>query len=313
MANQVSFTRQEFQHYYEVRLGTSLRPNSEGEARARCPHHNDRRPSLCVNVESGLWNCHAGCGGGTVFDFEMSLAHVEFAEAKKRIFEAIGRHESPASGERTIAATYDYFDEQGVLRYQIVRFQPKGFAQRRPDGEGGWVWNMDGVRHLPYGLPKLMSASEVFVVEGEKDVNRLASEDVVAATNSGGAGKWRPEFAEFFKDKHVVIVPDNDDAGRKHANDVVQSLHSVASVKVVHLPGLKEKEDISDWLDQGHTKEELLQLAAATSPWTPKPAVESVLDKIPNVFTLEIPEIEYAVPDLLALGCVTLLSGAPDS
>ena len=39
-----------------------------------------------------------------------------------------------------IEATYDYRDEAGRLTYQVVRYPPKDFRQRRPDGSGGWVW-----------------------------------------------------------------------------------------------------------------------------------------------------------------------------
>ena len=78
---------------------------------------------------------------------------------------------------KRIVATYDYRDERGGCLYQVVRFEPKGFAQRRPDGNGGWIWNLDGVRQVPYRLPELLAADPdewVLIVEGEKDADRLA-------------------------------------------------------------------------------------------------------------------------------------------
>ena len=95
-----------------------------------------------------------------------------------------------------IAAVYEYHDETGVLLYASVRFEPKAFRQGKPDGQGGLTWNMAGVRRVPYRLPELVRAAQagelVWIVEGEKDADRLAALGLVATTNVGGAGKWRP-------------------------------------------------------------------------------------------------------------------------
>lgn len=104
---------------------------------------------------------------------------------------------SPTS--KRMIATYDYLDERGQLVYQVVRFEPKGFAQRRPDGNGGWIWNLDGVTRLPYRLSELLAADRseiVFVCEGEKDVDRLRTLGLAATCNSEGAEKFRPELAK---------------------------------------------------------------------------------------------------------------------
>jgi hypothetical protein len=110
----------------------------------------------------------------------------------------------------------------------------------------------------------------VIVAEGEKDVDNLMNIGVVATCNSGGAGKWTTAHAKYLRGRHVIILPDNDEAGRKHAQQVAQTLYGLAkSVRVVALPNLPEKGDVSDWLIAGGTKEELLRLAKATSMWTP--------------------------------------------
>lgn len=99
---------------------------------------------------------------------------------------------------------YNYVDEQGKFLYQVVRFEggvpggSKRFFQQRKDVNDKWVRNLDGVRRVPYRLPELMRAGTVFVVEGEKDADRLVTLGLEATTNSGGAGKWLPEFARFF-------------------------------------------------------------------------------------------------------------------
>ena len=110
----------------------------------------------------------------------------------------------------------------------------------------------------------------VYIVEGERDVESLAKIGIVATTNSGGAGKWRAAHAAHFKGAKVVILPDNDDPGRKHAKEVAASLIGIAeSVRILELPDLSAKgADVSDWLAAGGTAEELWALVekASTPP-----------------------------------------------
>ena len=103
----------------------------------------------------------------------------------------------------------------------------------------------------------------VFIVEGEKDANQLAGLALVATCNPGGVGKWLASYAVFFRGRDVVILSDNDDAGRNHARSVATNLKpSAARVRILELPGLPPKGDVSDWLAAGGTREELLDLAA---------------------------------------------------
>lgn len=158
-------------------------------------------------------------------------------------------------------ATYDYKDEQGALLYQVVRFEPKDFRQRTPDGQ----WGLNGARRVLYRLPELVKSGEanrhVLIVEGEKDVDRLAREKLIATCNPMGAGKWQAEYGQWLKGRTVIVLPDNDKPGLEHAQQIVKSLTGVASkVAVLHLEGLPEKGDVSWWLDNGHTKAELIQL-----------------------------------------------------
>ena len=170
--------------------------------------------------------------------------------------------------QRRIVETYDYDDEDGKLLYQVVRYEPKDFRQRKPDGNGDWVWNLHGVRRVLYRLPELIAADPkmpVFVVEGEKDADRLWDAGLIATTNPEGAKKWLPEFSGFLEGRHVVIIPDNDPPGVDHVEKVQQSIYGHArSVRVLELPDLPAKGDISDWLDQGHTGQELIDIARAT-------------------------------------------------
>ncbi|EJN17928.1 hypothetical protein PMI36_05345 [Pseudomonas sp. GM79] len=171
----------------------------------------------------------------------------------------------PAS--RRISACYDYTDEDGNDLFQVVRYEPKDFRQRRPDGKGGWMWSVKGVRQVPYRLPQLLDTpwdTPVFVVEGEKDVLRLESLGLVATCNAGGAGKWPNALNKHFARRHVVILADNDEPGRQHADKVCRALSQAeAEVRVLSLPGLLPKGDVSDWLDAGGTVEQLLQMVNA--------------------------------------------------
>jgi 5S rRNA maturation endonuclease (ribonuclease M5) len=167
-----------------------------------------------------------------------------------------------------IVAEYDYWDERGELLYQVVRFEGKAFRQRRPDGRGGWVWKLGDVRRVLYRLSEVLGTDEVPVCEGEKDCEAARSLGLVATCNPGGAGKWRDEYSELLRGKRVPIIADADGPGRKHAQQVAESLHGkAASVKVLELPGAK---DLSEWVERGGTREKLLELMRSAPEWNPQ-------------------------------------------
>ena len=224
---------------------------------APCPAHDDNNPSLSISDgDEGrvLWHCFAGCRQEAVRD---ALERGGLLQPKER--------QTDTSRPRSvIETTYDYCDPNGVLLFQVVRYRPKRFRQRRPDGKGGWIWDVKEVTRVPYRLPELLTSTDelVFVVEGEKDVDRARELRLTATCNPGGAGKWSAEYAQYFTDCVVAVVQDNDDPGRKHAELVASSLiHTAKEVRVLALPGLPPKGDLSDWIEAGGTAEELLRLA----------------------------------------------------
>jgi len=197
--------------------------------------------------------------------------------------------------------------------FQVVRFEPKDFRQRRPKSGGGWDWSVKGVRVVPYRLPELLAepTRPVVVTEGEKDSDNLARIGVVATCNAGGAGKWTAEHSAFLRGRRVIVLADNDEAGRNHAQQVAQSLHGIAeSVRIVELPGLPTKGDPSDWIAAGGTKEQLKRLAEAVPVWTPAAVVESgpVLTCLADV---EPRDISWLWRGRIPLGRITLLVGRP--
>lgn len=186
--------------------------------------------------------------------------------------------------KRRISKTYDYRDEKGKLLFQCVRFDPKGFSQRRPDGRGGYIWNLKGIRRVLYRLPELKSGKDpVFICEGEKDVNYLREWNLTATCNPMGALKWKiyeKEYNPFLKDRQVIIIPDNDLpnvqtdliiekhlVGKKHLIQVATSLAGIPkSIRILRLPDAK---DFSDWKekDKNNTEEKFLMLVAEAPDW----------------------------------------------
>ena len=157
--------------------------------------------------------------------------------------------------------------------HETVRYKPKAFRQRRPIGGGQYEWNLSGVHLILYNLPALHTgdpAEPVWIVEGEKDADRLGTLGLLATTSPMGALKWRRVDSTPLNGRRCIIIADNDDNGRKHVQEVAADLYGKASsVKTLELPGLPEKGDVSDWLDQGGTVEQLHQLAAAAAEWAP--------------------------------------------
>ena len=195
---------------------------------------------------------------------------------------------SPAS---RIVNVSDYRDEQGRQLFQVVRFEPKKFRQRKAKPGGGWEWNIEGVRCVLYRLPELIAANPeqpVFICEGEKDVDRLISLGLVATSNPMGAKKWLNEYSPFLTGRHSIILEDNDQDGREHVQLVAQSLlGKAASIKVLALPGLSDRGDVSDYLDAGHDEAELLVLAAACPEWAPD-AQEGAKEYLATIATISV-------------------------
>lgn len=226
--------------------------------------------SMKVNIVTGAWADFASDDrGGDPISLHAAIHGLGQGDAARELAREFGIDIAhPITGKK-IAAVYDYRNAAGTLVFQVVRYRPKDFRQRRPDGKDGWVYNMQGVKPVPYRLPAVLSANTVFIVEGEKDVDALTRIGLTATCNAMGAGKWTSEHASYLRGKQVRIIPDNDDAGRKHAMTVARSLEGIAAeVKVVNLPNLPHKGDVSDWLANGGTKEELLRIVDAFSEWS---------------------------------------------
>lgn len=241
---------------------------------ARCPAHDDGTASLSIaegRDGRALLNCHAGCPADAIVG-ALGMALTDLFPPRP----ADGNSGKPGRDPKErplLERTYDYTDADGHLVQQAMRLRytngDKTFRQRRPDPArpGEWINNVDGVEPVLYRFPQLLEAialgRRVYVVEGEKDVETLESVGYPATTNVGGAGKWRESYAATFAGADVVILPDNDPAGRSHAQQVAASLaHAGATVRILELPNLPPKGDVSDWFARGGTREAFEALVA---------------------------------------------------
>lgn len=233
----------------------------------RCPAHDDRNPSL--HVEQGekgvVLTCHANCSRDDILN-ALGLKWKDLFDAPK------------ANGNGLeIAATYDYRDEQDALLFQVVRFTPKTFRQRRPDGNGGWTWGLGDTRRVLYRLPQILAAKAdctIYVVEGERDVEALEAVGEVATCNPMGAGKWRPEYEDALAGAVVCIVADNDVEGRKHARSVAWQLEISRRCRKVVRARCPQHNDIADHLAAGLTVDDLVWLEDDEPPDDDEPEDE---------------------------------------
>lgn len=249
-------------------------PNRTGEAKAWCPWHDDKaggKPSLGINVIKnagrGIVKCFV-CGEGGV----------------TKLADAWGLTPAGKASKLNIQKVYPYRDESRATLYEVVKGTDengeKTFRQRRadPSEPSGYKWSLGRTRRVPFMLPELLEPGadeQVLIPEGEKDVETLVANGFLATTNSEVAGKWRPEWSPYFERRYIIILPDNDDPGRRHAEDVASMLQETAySIKIVHLPDLARNGDVSDWFDAGHTRDELIELIDATQLHKPAPTAE---------------------------------------
>jgi len=175
------------------------------EYEARCPAHDDQHTSLSVSLGDDrrvLIHCHAGCTTEAICKaLGLSLSDL-FAP------------DSNSNGRARLVVAYDYRHANEALLYQVDRFEPKAFGQRRPDGKGGWIWKLGTTPRILYRLRELIAAPQdawVYVVEGEKDVNNLAQRGAFATTCPQGAGKWaKLSDDSALEGRRVGIIADKD-------------------------------------------------------------------------------------------------------
>jgi hypothetical protein len=277
----------------ELRARLKAKPSGK-DFSGRCPAHDDRRNSLKLKRgdKRAFVDCYAGCD-------EVAICAAANLTVDDLFFDSTngfhpngnGRHPQPTTNpdkpkwrieshsdgeipkelklpDHAIAELYEYRDETGALRYERVRFEPKAFRPRQPNGKGGWFWDLHGVKEIPYRLPELIaalaekSARFILLTEGEKDCDRLRSLNFTASSFK----PWQSDFNRFIAGANVVLLADHDRAGERLAESAVQKIKdAAASLRVIDLfadEPLPEKHgrDVSDWLADGHTASELQKI-----------------------------------------------------
>lgn len=277
--------------------------NKKGWRECRAIRHGGNRddaPSGAVHVQTGVYK-DSGDGGTVLGFFDFALKYGNFGrwvDVLKHYAEHAGVELGPVhakSGGRIEEAHYDYRDPAGSVRYRVFRYRlPNGkktFTQHPPDGKGGWKYGsgcMDGVMPLPYRLPELLASADagdpIFVVEGEKDVEALAAVGLVATSSHGGcqnfANAWPRFDPEWYRGRDCFVIPDNDPGGRTFARQIAGWLAESGArlVKLVELPGLPIRGDVSDYLAAGGTVETLCDLAVRAPAFDPAAPVAAEAD-----------------------------------
>jgi hypothetical protein len=234
---------------------------------AKCPAHDDGTASLSITQGDDrrtLLYCHARCTTEAICaKLDLTLADL-FAD----------KPECNGHAKQLVTA-YPYHNANGKMIFEVVRYEPKDFRQRKPDATApdGWIWNTKGITKVMFRLPETLAAVAsgkfIFVCEGEKDVLAMVENGFSATCNPGGAGKWQDSFSETLRGADVTIIADKDAPGRKHARLVAGKLHGIAkSVRVIELPGDGVK-DAADFLAAGGDAAQIGELVDATPQWAP--------------------------------------------
>lgn len=306
-----------FKSFYSKYL-PKLKSIGGEEYRAICPFHEDSNPSLSINNSNGKYFCHGCNKKGDLFHFYGKINSLDtrrdFGKILKGIGDDFGISFEKQKGK--VVAVYDYPDADGNLISQTLRYDPKDFKQRRPDGNGGWVWNLKGIEPVLYRLPEVLKADEVIFVEGEKDTDNLFSLGFTATTCPMGAKAWKDHYTEYLKDKNIVLMPDNDNEGREHMTRVAQSLNGNSkSLKWIDLPDLPSKGDVSDFIakfdDKDQAAERLAILIENAKPYEPpkKVTIDDIILPANQFYQLNVSERQELLFPWLKEDSINLASG----
>ena len=279
-----------------------------------------------LDLAKGAWYDFEEDQGGGVIDLVKRHGRLgisgSVADVLEREFGIQKQAQKALEPKQYIQRIHSYYDADGAEAYQALRMYPKSFRLRQPDGKGGYLHNIKGIEPLPYNLPDIIKNpnAPVFVVEGEACADVLSAAGLIATTNHGGAGKWGEEHAQHLEGRKVVVMPDNDEVGMRHADKVIATLWGKAEmIKRVDLPGLPEKGDVVDYLRQ-HSIEELVALVQKTARIEAAPEV-AVNDDAPQEIerykmmrrdaVFAMPPVEFLVDGLITDTGFTMMYGAP--
>jgi putative DNA primase/helicase len=311
---QAVLERINYKSFYQSHI-PSLKVNGKVEIVAHCVFHDDQHPSLSINLDSGLYNCFACGAKGDVFGFYQQLKGTDFPTALKEIAEMQGIAETPKE-----IAIFEYRDIEGKILYTKTRVQPgrngksKEFLFKHLDENNKWQMGRGG-DSVPYNLPLVIQSRYICITEGEAKADFLVKQFGLVATcfDSGSQSPFKDDYFKYFEGKEkIIILPDNDKPGEQYTNKIASALYGkVEKIKVVKLPGLREAEDILDWVKiEGNDKDKLLSLVKEANEWTPKKG-EITETGIVHLDTVIAEKVDWLWSGYIPLGKLTLIDGDP--
>jgi hypothetical protein len=271
------------------------------KVQAYCQAHDDKNASLSITVDQDkiLIFCHAGCTADAV----LSAVNLKLAD----LF---------LNGDHTPEAIYQYRTKEGGLAYEKVKYRSangdKTFKQRRLDAEGKIIYDLKGIRHIPFNYPNVIKSKKedktIIDAEGEKDAEtaRILG---YTGTTMGGASDWKDEWKGFFRNGRIVLVSDNDKPGIGLVQNISKSLTEVCkSVKVVILP---QGKDLTEWVSLGHGRADLDKLIVEAPELVNKRGFDWADFAIThdNLLNKELAPLDYLVEDLLTTPGMAVLAG----
>lgn len=292
----------EFLEILRLKTGQNPKRTSDGYITC-CPAHDDGNPSFSVSEGANgkiLVNCFAGCSIDAIC-----------ASLSLQVSDLFAKSET--GHQKANRTVYSYTDEQGHELYRKIRIEPglKGKAKDffcEHSENSRIIKNLKGCRKVLYRLPEVLKAisdnKPIFLVEGEKDANKLY-EHGLAATTSLESLKWQDEHTEILKDADVVILYDMDKTGLERRDLLCSHLYGkVKRLRVVDLPGLQYQEshgkDISDWLASGNTVINLQEILFKTPDYKPEIKKERLrVVTIDEFLTMKLPEREMILSPFL--------------
>ena len=307
---------------------SAVKPAGPGKWTASCPCASHDTPAKHLSVQDAgdkaLVSCHPGPHTYDDICAALGFDSLSYSNNGHPPVPAPARKPSPtqkpAEATGVIECTYDYLNADSKLLFQVVRYRdPKDFKQRRPDGKGGYIWNLTGVSPVLYHLPDVRTAVAdgdlIPLCEGEKDADSALLLGYIATTAPMGAGKWQPEYSETLRGAMVVIIPDLDEAGRQHADTVAWSLWGVAaSVRVLTLPEVlngQPVKDLTDWMAASGDRDAFDELLAECEEYQPPEKAPEGRLTVRRMSDVIEEAVEWLWHPYIPRGKVTLIEGDP--
>ncbi|MBN1763868.1 MAG: AAA family ATPase [Sedimentisphaerales bacterium] len=277
-------------------------PKSKALFQAKCPCHDDYDQSLRIDYKNGqiTLTCPVGCQTDDLCR-RLGLTPNDLPG------------KDPEYPHNRLISFHDYRDEFDTLLYRVLKYESDTIKHYRPDGHCGFIYNLDGVRRVPYKLPNLIKQpldQWCFIVETEREVDRLITMKLSATCNPGGPGHWHYSYNPYFMNRKVAILPRPHEPGRHHAQELSRQLSTFArKLRIINLNRIPEGGDVCDWImnfKHGGAKETLLKKAKISLE--DAPALETPINLI-NLDNVSSEPLQWLWPQRFPTGKISLIVG----